>query len=136
MFTRIIKAIAEKTSRKLKHDKVAITRAKHILAMRERKIGVAGGLSPPTKGIGFFPFEEDIMHHIGEALVVCSTGISQSFFADPYVRQWLQRMNPRHRPIYRLKLVRLIRCAMDVTHNEVSEVATKYVIHSCSQLQL
>lgn len=91
-------------------------RAAYILAMSEKTDSIA----IPRNGLKFFPFEEDIIHQIDEALVICSTGIGMSFFGNPYVRNWLIRLEPRHRPIYRLKLTRMIRCIQDVLQSEVS----------------
>ncbi len=62
------------------------------------------------------------MHHIDEALVICSTGIGVSFFGNPFVRNWLQNLEPRHRPIYRIKLTRVIRCIQDILQSEVSQL--------------
>jgi hypothetical protein len=73
----------------------------------------------PSRGKNFFPFEEDLVHHIDEALAICSTGVGLSFFDNPFVRNWLRRLEPRHRPIFRLKLMRSIRCIQDVLQSEV-----------------
>ena len=76
----------------------AVYRAKHVLTMRENH-SRSMTVTEPTKGDGFFPFEEDLPHHIREALVICSTGISTSFFDNPYVKSLLQGLNPQHRPV-------------------------------------
>ena len=99
-------------------------RAEYVLAMRLKTDAIA----MPLKGMKFFPFEEDIMHQIDEALVICSTGIGMSFFGNPFVRDWLHNLEPRHRPIYRLKLTRVIRCIQDVLQSEVSPILSTFVI--------
>ena len=74
----------------------------------------------PAKGKSFFSFEEDLIHHVREAAVVVSTGIPVSFFDNTHVRELLMGLNDRHRPLYRQKLLRLIRCIVDVLQEEVS----------------
>ena len=94
--------------------KIAIvTRAKYILMKRQ------GLVSRPTKGMGCYPFEEEIELHCHEALVVMSTGSPHCFFANPFVKNWLRKMDPRHRPIYRAKLGKLVCCVNDVLSQEV-----------------
>ena len=68
---------------------------------------------------GFFPFEEDLNHHIREALVTTSTGSAMSFYGNPFVKYWISALEPCHHPVYRKKLCRLIRCCIDVTGIEV-----------------
>eukprot|EP00957_Ditylum_brightwellii_P038846 2936307-Ditylum_brightwellii.AAC.1 len=60
--------------------------------------GQAMNVIEPTKGQVFFPFEEDLPHHIHEALVICSTGINKSFFDNLYVKLLMQGLNPCHQP--------------------------------------
>ena len=72
-----------------------------------------------TSGKGYFPFEEDIDHQIREAVVICTTGVSTSFFSNPYVKDLLRNLEPRHRTVYRKKLTRIVRCIMDVSQSEV-----------------
>lgn len=103
------------------------TRAKFILDMREN-----AGDSRPVKGMPFYKFEEDLPHHIREALVIISTGSALSFFENPFVRDWLNSLEPRHRPIYRKKLARLIRCIIDITTKEVSN----YNVKATAKLQM
>ena len=103
------------------------TRAKFILDMREN-----AGDSRPVKGMPFYKFEEDLPHHIREALVIISTGSALSFFENPFVRDWLNSLEPRHRPIYRKKLARLIRCIIDITTKEVSN----YNVKTTAKLQM
>ena len=71
-----------------------------MLAMRSKTDAIAR----PMKGMKFFPFEEDIMHQIDEALVICSTGIGMSFFGNAFVRDWLHNLQPRHRPDLQVKI--------------------------------
>ena len=97
-----------------KHPKSQL-RAKYILDKRDNK----SKLPKPVCGMGFFPFEEQLKHHVDEGLSLASTGIGVSFFQNPYVRDYLQGLQPRHRPVYRLKLVRIIRCIIDVSQSEV-----------------
>ena len=92
-----------------------VSRMLFILSNRQNPLGVTG----PTKGIGFYPFEEDIDKHIHEALVTVSTGSTMSYFENPFVKSWLKAMDPRHRPIYRAKLGKLVRCINDVLAEEV-----------------
>lgn len=94
----------------------AVTRARYILRQRNK----SGTTLQPVKGIGFFPFEEDVNHHIDEAIAIISTGSPLSFFDNPFVKSWLSRLNPRHRTVYRSKLAKLIRCVNDVMQDEVS----------------
>ena len=89
-----------------------------MLAMRKK----TDAITMPMKGIKFFPFKEDIMHQIDKALVIYSTGIGVSFFGNPFVHNWLQNLEPRHRPIYRIKLTRVIRCIQDILQSEVSQL--------------
>eukprot|EP00957_Ditylum_brightwellii_P028917 2184507-Ditylum_brightwellii.AAC.1 len=63
--------------------------AQHVLTMRKNH-GQAMTVTEPTKGQGFFPFKEDLPHHTHKALVICSTGISMSFFDSPYVESLMQ----------------------------------------------
>ena len=90
-----------------------IVRDKHILDMR-----VGSATYNPTKGTGFFPFEEEISHNIDQALVIGSTGISASFYENPYVRVMFERYGGKHN-MYCKKLCRLIRCSNDTLTSEV-----------------
>ena len=90
-------------------------RAQYILDRQDNKTKTP----KPSSGLGFFPFEEQFYHHTRNALVLASSGIGASFFQTPYVLDYLQTLQSRHRPIYRLKLVRLIRCIIDTSQNEV-----------------
>ena len=100
----------------------AQTRARYILAKRNNlSTGVAcADEEVPHKSISFFPFEENIDHQINEALVMIVTGISGRFFENPYVRQLLHDLQPRHRPLFRKKMAQLVRCAIDESAEEVN----------------
>lgn len=94
-----------------------MSRAKFILAKRE---GITFGVTVPHNNLKFFPFEEDLEHQIREGILICGTGIVCSFFNNPFVRDYIRGLEPRHRVVYRLKLVRIIRCIMDVLQSEVN----------------
>ena len=76
--------------------------------------------SCPVEGMSFYKFEEDLPHHIREASMIILTGSALSFFENPFVRDWLNSLEPRHCSIYRKKLARLICCIIDITTKEVS----------------
>lgn len=101
-----------------------VQRAAYIVAMRLKYAST----TVPRNGLKFFPFEEDIMHQIDKALVICSTGIGMSFFCNPFVRDWLHRLEPRHGLIYRIKLTRVIQCIQNVLQSEVSAVLLEHVL--------
>ena len=71
------------------------------------------------KGVSFSPLEEDLIHHIHEALFIISTGSPLSFYDNPYVRTWLTSLNNFRQPIYRLKPAWLIWCVVGITQKEV-----------------
>ena len=89
--------------------------AQYILDRRDNKTKTP----KPSSGLGFFPFEEQLYHLTREVLVLASSGIGASFFQNPYVRDYLQALQSHHRPIYRLKLVRLIQCIIDTSQHVV-----------------
>lgn len=95
----------------------SLARAKFVLELRS---GTNTTSNEPTKGKGFYPFEEDLPHHISEALVIVSTGCAMSFFGNAYVRDWLRNLNPAHRPIYRQKFLRILRVIQYVLNKEIS----------------
>ena len=68
---------------------------------------------------GYYSFEEDLEHHVREAMVILATGCPMSFFNNPFVKDWLRHLDPKHRPVYRMKLLRIIRCISDVLNTEV-----------------
>ena len=88
-------------------------RARYIIDKREIN---TRAIASPVKGVSFPPFEEDIIHHINEAIVLISNGSPLSYYDNPYVRTCINSLNTRHRPIYWLKLARLIRCIIGTTH--------------------
>ena len=98
-------------------------RAQYVLDMRRRQ---QGGIAP-TKGMAFFKFEEDLEHHIREAMVICTSGVPTSFFDNPYVRDLLQNLQPQHRPIYRMKLGRIIMVIDEIIREEVSFSSFQFV---------
>jgi len=61
-------------------------RAQYILDMRANKTKTP----QPSSGMGFFPFEEQLVHHANEARALASSGIGASFFQNPFVRDYLQ----------------------------------------------
>ena len=67
-----------------------------------------------------FSFEQNLDHWINEAKMMIANGLPGNFFECPYVKKTLEDLEPRHRPAYRLKLVRLIRCIIDESGAEVS----------------
>ena len=67
----------------------------------------------------FFSFEEDLLYHIDQAFVVVSSGLGTGFFQNPHVRDMLKRLNPRHRPMYPLKFLRLLRVICYVLNEEI-----------------
>ena len=119
MWTKKLKLIA-KGSGAAKGKVDIVTRAKYILKMREKD----STIPQLTKGIGFYSFEEDLHHHINEAIVIISTGSPLSFFDNPFVKTMLRGLDPRHRPVYRSKLAKVIRCINDVMQEEVSMSGT------------
>ncbi len=81
-------------------NSIVIKRAQLILEM-----GAMTSKTPhPTKGDGFYKFEEDLPCCVREALAIASTGVSTSFFDNPYVRDMLHALNECHMPIYQKSL--------------------------------
>ena len=99
----------------IKFSKADIARIQCIIDNRLRDSKIAA----PVKGMAFFPFEEDLWHHINECFVTISAGCTISFFDNPFVRDLLKGLAPRHRVAYHLKLVRLQRCCNDILQKEV-----------------
>lgn len=56
-------------------DYISIERAKYILKFRLDTCEDA-----LTKGSGFYPFEEDLPHHINECFVIITSGLGTVFF--------------------------------------------------------
>ena len=69
---------------------------------------------------GYHSFEVDLSHHIQEAFIIVSTGSPVSFFANPYVQEWLRNLDPSHRPIYRQKFLRILRVIQYILNKEIS----------------
>ena len=97
----------------------SIARARHILEEREHSGKVPKSI---TSNEPAYTFEQQLDYHIHESIIFASTGVSASFFAHPSYHDFMRRVDPRHRPVYRLKLVRLVRCVIDVMQNEVREL--------------
>lgn len=115
VFTKKLETVAKGNKREFFGKAKYVRRVQYILSMR----GNTSVTPQVSKEMKFFPFEEDIIHQIDEAFVICSTGVGMCFFSDPFVREWLRRIEPRHRPIYRVKLLKVIRCIQDVLQSEV-----------------
>ena len=113
VYTKELKSLINLHGSNKKYTK-SIYRAKHMLRLRTEKVTVA-----PTKGMGFYPFEEDLPHHVRATFATLSTGIFFTFFQNPYVRDYTMGLNEQHRPLYHLKLMRLIRCVGDVLTYEL-----------------
>lgn len=116
VWAKKLQTISENKVKGVNCTEKVIARAKFILKNRRE----GGKVPPPVKGIGFFPFEEDLRYHILETFVVINAGTPLSFFANPYVKDLLNGLNPRHRPVYRKKLTKLLRCVSDTLQQEVS----------------
>ena len=99
-----------------KGDAYSVERAKYMLRLWDANNTISvGGI----KDIGevFFSFEEDLPHHINEAIVIVTTGVPTSFFTNYHVCQWLSQLNPKHCPVYREKLLRLL-CVINFVLNK------------------
>lgn len=103
-------------------------RAQYVLEMRGIlqpsghfmfEVGKPTG-NPVKQRVQLFSMEEDLINHVGEAFSIVSSGCPMRIFDDPFVKDFLKLLEPRHRTVYRLKLVRLIRCIVDVQAREVS----------------
>lgn len=115
VFTKKLETVAKGNKREFFGKNKYVCQAQYILSMRNNAAGTAQVL----KGMKFFPFEEDIVHQIDEAFVICNIGVGMSFYGDPFVRDWLSCIEPKHRPIYCVKLLKEIRCIQDVLQSEV-----------------
>jgi hypothetical protein len=85
-----------KTDGPAMRNSIVIERARLILEMR----ALTRKTPQPTKGDGFYKFEENLPYHVREALAIASSGVSTLFFDNPYVRDMLLVLNECHRPIY------------------------------------
>ena len=66
-----------------------------------------------VKGVGFFPFEEDLPCHIHEMFVIINTGTPLTFFNNPHVKDLLNGLDSCNHPVYCIKLTKLLRCVSD-----------------------
>ena len=48
-----------------------------------------------------------------------AAGLTSTYFENPYIRKILQDLEPRHRPVYQKKLLRLVRCIINESGEEV-----------------
>ena len=127
-------------------DGVAIERAKFILKLRLdhgeealSKVCLSNNFcvgpkvltSYHTQGKGFYPFEEDVDHHIREAFVIISSGLGTGFFQNPHVIELLRGLNKRHRPLYHRKMLRLLRVVVYTLNEEISLIIREaYLIYN------
>ena len=72
------------------------------------------------KGIRFFTFKEDILHHIDDVMVIISTRSSILFYHHSYFKTWLTSLKTYHQPIYWLQLAQISFCVIDITQQVVS----------------
>ena len=112
---------------------LAVTRAHYIITQCTKAKGGVGKIytwgnnesamigtpSAPSKSITMFSFEESLQHHAHQARMMISAGLTCTFFENTYVRSALQSIQPRYRPLYRKKLMRLVRCYADESTAEV-----------------
>jgi hypothetical protein len=97
----------------------------------ELRVGYNTKSNEPTKGKGFYGFEEDLPHHINEALVIISTGCTITFVQNPHVVDWLRELNPAHRPVYRTKFLRILRVILYILNKEISLMMKElYLLYS------
>jgi len=107
-------------------SRASVERAKFILAYRRSSDDV------PTKGMGFFDFEEDLSHHINECFIIISTGLPMGFFCSPHVQDLLRGLEPRHKPLYPLKLMRLLRVVILTLNEEISLIIQELFLKYCT----
>ena len=117
-FNKKLKVIAKDAS--LRFGLVASTRASFVLRNRLMK---SPGPSRHQDGVNFFTIAEDLPHHIRAMKAVVSSGVPNSFFQNVFVRDYLAKLAPRHRAIYRRTLLRLLRVYVDCQNKEVGTVA-------------
>ena len=90
VFGRKLQVIAKGKNREVRGHSAAISRARYILS----KHNINPNIGPVKPVHGFFKFEDHLTFHIRKALVLCSIGVSASFFNHPYVRDLLQSLQP------------------------------------------
>ena len=96
------------------------TRAKYLLNHRIRKRRFA--VDHHGKDTYFFSMAEDLPHHVRAMKVVASTGVPNSFFNNAFVKEYCAHLEPRHRPIYRRTLLRLLSVFVDCQIKEVRDI--------------
>lgn len=101
-------------------DKKAHARASYILGMRQSK-----HLQDPGKSLQVYSFEEDLPYQLNAILANVSTGSPGTWFLNPFVRDYLQSLDPKHRVPYQLKQLRLIRVANDCIMREISLILSE-----------
>ena len=116
VWSKKLKLVADNKIKNVTISEKSRARATYILNKRDGD----GKTSPPVKGMSFYPFEEYLPHHICETIVIINTGSPLSFFDNPFVKNFLKGLNPRHRMVYRTKLAKLLRCVTDVSQKEAS----------------
>ena len=129
-FTKKMKPFLKET---MKHGVYAVARVRYVLEMRG--IIPASGLfklapcaTPCNSLAAKFSMEDDLINHILQTLTIMSSGAPMRFYDDPFGRNFLAKLEPRHRPIFRKKLVRLVRCVVDTQSKEV-RLSMIYSVH-------
>ena len=67
----------------------------------------------------FYNMAEDLPHHVRAMKAVVSSGVPNSLFDNVFFRDYLSRLQPRHRAIYHRTLLRLLRVYVDCQNKEV-----------------
>lgn len=62
---------------------------------------------------------EDLPHHVRAMKGIASSGVPNSFFGNVFIRDYLAKLAPGHRAIYRRTLIRLLRVYVDCQNKEV-----------------
>ena len=119
VWNKQLRALA--SGRQAEKNVKVIACAKYLLKMKTA--GPVRAHSSLLHSDKYYSVEEDLYQHIREAMMILSTGCPMSFFSNPFVKDWLRHLDPKHRPVYRLKLLRIIRCIIDVLQNEVNTIS-------------
>ena len=115
---------------------VKVARAKYLLKMR-----TAGPVTAHSSLLHldkYYSFEEDLHHHIREAMMILSTEYPMSFLGNLFVKDWLRHLDQKHQPVYHLKLLSIIRCIIDVLQNEENTISLAHelvddlLLHFCT----
>ena len=69
--------------------------------------------------MSLYTSEEYKQNHVLKCLAIVDTGAPTPLFSNPYVKKRLRKLNDRHRSIYCLKIMRIIRCICDVLSQEI-----------------